>query len=446
MKVTPYLVMVAADSDRRAQFVEFVARRASAGGDAECLLEICHFFGSGFSNMVRHTVSTDGGDYRYLEMRLFFDRYSVYDIGDTRHFLSRLLEAEDAEQCIEWLYDHDYIRRCDDCNEWEWCQHMSSTWAEDDNICRSCIENSYTYSEYYDAHVYSECARDALDRNGRTVTIHEDDDVFHYDDDEDMYVHNEYSPAVRLIGNYHSSKNFQRPQPSAWTRLKKRYMGVELEVEVPGGDRIGKVERLHKVINGEEFGAKAFFENDGSLSNGFEIITQPMGLDAHKEMWAWLKDPQSVRGLRSHNTSTCGLHVHISKENLTKLQIAKIVTFINDPGNESLIRAVARRYAEGYCKIKGKKIGTAHYSEDRYEAVNITPRKTIEFRIFKGSLKYESVMAAIQFANAVVEFCGLANVSIQELNEERFMEFIRNEYTEDTDFLVPYLEQRLETA
>ena len=171
-----------------------------------------------------------------------------------------------------------------------------------------------------------------------------------------------------------------------------------------------------------------------------------MGMDRHRDLWAWLKDKDAVRALRSHNTTTCGLHVHVSKEGLSKLQIAKIVAFVNDPDNADLIRAVARRYAEGYCRIKEKKIGQAAQSEDRYEAVNITPRKTIEFRIFKGTLKYESVMAAIQFSNALVEFCGRSTTSIRELKADKFMDFIKSDESGDTDMLVPYLENRLETA
>jgi hypothetical protein len=111
-----------------------------------------------------------------------------------------------------------------------------------------------------------------------------------------------------------------------------------------------------------------------------------------------------------------------------------------------LIRAVARRYAEGYCRIKVKKIGQSAESDDRYDAVNITPRRTIEFRIFKGSLKYESVMSAIQFSNAVTEFCSRSTTSVLDLKADKFMDFIDQECREDTDILRPYLAARLELA
>jgi hypothetical protein len=291
----------------------------------------------------------------------------------------------------------------------------------------------------------------AVDAGGDEVLIHEDDDDFSYNDDIDQYAHYDYEyepPEPRIIGDYHSSKRRVQVRPSAWTKMKNRYMGVELEVEVVNDEynREEKAAHLNTVINGDEIGKNVFFERDGSLSNGFEIITHPMGMDDHKKMWEWLKDRKAVRGMRSHQTTTCGLHVHVSKSTLSKLQIAKIVTFVNNRDNQPLIKAVARRYETGYCKIKSKKIGQSHYSEDRYEAVNITPLNTIEFRIFRGSLKYESVVAAIQFSNAVVEFCDPSRTSVRDLTADNFLNFIREEIPSDTDILVPYIEQRLELA
>jgi len=445
MKNYPYLERLATQTyTAKSKFAHQVAKRALEGGDVDQLFDICKFVG------IKSIVLTIMGEEEgcmMLHLKLWLDRYSAWEVGDFSDWISRYDSADDSDDCIDLLKDRDIITRCDDCGEWELVREVRSYYNnEDAQICRSCIDDSYRWSDYYDMYVYSDSSRDALDQYGNRCVIHEDDDDFQFDDDDDEYHHVDYSPSARVIGNYHSSKGSQRPQISDWTKMKKRYLGVELEVEVRDNERGEKALALHKLINDEQFGAKVFFENDGSLSNGFEIISQPMGLDKHRDLWAWLKDKNAVRSLRSHNTTTCGLHVHVSKDGLSKLQIAKIVSFINDPDNEDLVRAVARRYAEGYCRIKSKKIGRSAQSDDRYEAVNITPRKTIEFRIFKGSLKYESVMAAIQFSNALVEFCGRSTTSIRELKADKFLEFIRSDESGDTDMLVPYLENRLETA
>lgn len=448
MKEYPYLKSInEASHERMMHVAKLIARRASEGGDVDQLLGITDVLSYRVALAVLEEIySMDGCKFFELRLWMRFNNPRNMCLSAFREFIERYADADDSDECLDYLANKDYIERCDDCGEWELTTETRSTLWSDGRVCRECIEDNYSFSDYYDDYVHRDNAVSGLDSNGRSVLIHSDDEDFSFDEDEDTYVHCDYDPASRVIGNYHSSKNSQRPQPSDWTRLKNRYLGVELEVECRNVDRAQKAKSLHELINDEQWGKHVFFENDGSIHNGFEIISQPMGMDKHRKIWGWLNDPAAVKGLRSHNTSTCGLHVHINRDNLSKLQVAKIVAFINDPDNENLIRAVARRYAEGYCKIKNKKIGKSAYSEDRYEAVNITPRRTIEFRIFKGSLKYESVMSAIQFANAVVDFCGRSTTSIRDLKTDRFMEFIKSDESGDTDILVPYIENRFEAA
>lgn len=450
MELYNYIANKIYDPSLHQSFAELIARRALDGGDADQLHEICDFMGTRFRTLIQ-TAMEDKSGHKELAARIWCKDNNMYGVSLER-LRAKLEEwegADDWQNIRYYLEEEYYLTQCDDCGGWEISSHATGHYDnEDDRICRECIYNNYVYVDRYDIYVHSDRTRAAIDEYGNSITVHEDDDDFCWDDDLDEYVHHNYDQSVRLIGGYHTSKGSQRPQQSEWTKMKKRYLGVELEVEVKSDNYtpLDKVKLLHGKINNDEFGKRVFFERDGSLSNGFEIISQPMGLDRHRDLWAWLKSQEMVRGLRSHNTTTCGLHVHVSKENLTKLQIAKIVAFVNAPDNEQLIRAVARRYAEGYCKIKNKKIGQSASSEDRYEAVNITPRKTIEFRIFKGTLKYESVLAAIEFSNAMVEFCAEGRTSIQHLNADKFIEFINTEIAEDTKYLRPYLEQRLETA
>lgn len=373
---------------------------------------------------------------------------TVRNLDKLRVLMSRVSEYDDDEDIRRWLVDKLNIFRCNDCHEWEYSSKLCTTYHEE-IICRTCANYNYRYSEYYGSYVYGDDARDALDRNGNRVVIYYDDDDFHYDDEDDEYHHYDYQPEPQIIGNYHSSKRYHRPILDDWSRRANRFFGVELEVELRGDrvDRTGKARQLNDVINDGDIGSRVFFENDGSLNSGFEIVSQPMSLPMHRDVWQWLNNKDAVANLRSHNTSTCGLHVHVSRAGLTKLQIAKMVTFVNDPANEQLIRAIARRYAEGYCKIKEKKLGSAHYSSDRYEAINVTGEKTIEFRIFKGSLKYESVVAALEFCHSLVEFTRpCSEGDIKNLTMDHYMEFCSDHMHKETTVLRPYIEQRLELA
>jgi ribosomal protein L37AE/L43A len=374
---------------------------------------------------------------------------SMRNMIKLRRVTSLLEEAYDNNACEDWLRSQVDIVRCDDCGDFEYSTKIINTYHEE-YVCRNCAENNHRFSEYYQQYVHNDRYREARNADGSYVLIDEDDDDFEYNEDSDCWFHVDYVPPdPPTIGSYHSSKPYQSIIIDEWSKIKHRWFGVELEVEVKDHsiDKESKAKALHKIINNGERGKRVFFENDGSLSNGFEIVTQPMSLPAHHDMWQFLRDRDAVRYLLSHNTRTCGLHVHVNKDNLTQIQIAKIVTFVNDPINESMIRAIARRYAEGYCKIKQKDLASAHQSSDRYEAINVTPRHTIEFRIFKGSLKYESVIAAIEFCNALTDFCSLPSTNdAASLNGDNFIDYINDQGAAETTVLRPYMNAVLQTA
>ena len=197
-------------------------------------------------------------------------------------------------------------------------------------------------------------------------------------------------------------------------------------------------------------------EEDGSLDHGFEMVTAYTGLDVHKAQLQYFK--QKSKGLTSHNTSTCGLHVHVCKSSMTTLHGAKLVLFINDPANSKLVRDIARRDDSSYSRIKNKQDDKSwlkdsfHSSSDRsaqlqrlnadrYEALNFKNEKTIEFRLFKGTLKYETMIACLEFSFACWHFT--AHASTSELTTGKFLEFIcMPEHRKDTRFLRAYLKEK----
>ena len=125
------------------------------------------------------------------------------------------------------------------------------------------------------------------------------------------------------------------------------------------------------------------------------------------------------------------------------MQIDKMNVFINHPDNSGLIEKISRRYSTGYARINAKKLGSAHNSYERYEALNLTNRHTIELRIFKGTLKYTSLMAALEFANALVNFTAPASPAGFRLDTRTFMKFLElPAHRNETKFLRNYLEAR----
>jgi hypothetical protein len=332
----------------------------------------------------------------------------------------------------EWFNDKflnaPEVFTCEDCLTLEWDDN--GHWAHDDNhICETCINDNYTYSDHQDCYI----TNDEWEEEQEELREQEEEDD-------------------SVIGDYHSSKRFLSRIPSSFDDRKTPVlMGLELEMEVRNGDREEIALELHNAVSYCPKGRYMALENDGSLHNGFEMVTGWTGLDVHAQQLQHFKNP--IRGLKSHDTQTCGLHVHICKKGMTLFHAVKMVLFINDSGNQRLVRSLARRDSSRYSQIKNKKAGyewlsnaksdnnLKYLNADRYEALNFQNDRTVEFRMFKGTLRYATIMACLEFTYATWFFCR--DTGTNQLTTENFLEFIsRAENLSDTKFLRQYLTEK----
>jgi hypothetical protein len=200
----------------------------------------------------------------------------------------------------------------------------------------------------------------------------------------------------------------------------KHFYGVELEVEVRDEDSIE--EEANNVSS--QLGAYAICKGDGSLDAGFEICTSPASLDFHRDK-LWTKF-FAARHAGLSIRANCGLHVHCSRNPLSELTIAKIVCFVNMARNADFITTIAGREENSYCHKKIKKMADASKrSGDRYEAVNLQPSHTIEFRIFKSTTRQSSLFKALEFCDALIKFCMPAGRSVRDcLSRAKFCAYV----------------------
>lgn len=182
------------------------------------------------------------------------------------------------------------------------------------------------------------------------------------------------------------------------------FMGFELEVESDGNE-YGGPEYVYGIL-----GDIAYFKEDGSLTDGFEIVTHPMTLAyAHEMNWDWTQGLLDM-GYRSWDRSTCGLHVHIDRRAFTgRLHQYSFTLLLMR--NKALSYLVAGRQGNSYASfdrdnrleipkhLKGK-----YNNAQRYSAVNVLPTSTLEVRMFRGSLKKERILAALEYVHSAVEY------------------------------------------
>jgi hypothetical protein len=206
----------------------------------------------------------------------------------------------------------------------------------------------------------------------------------------------------------------------------ERTYGCELEVEVSGrGDPIKKAIRDID----ELMGNRVLMKRDGSLSNGMEIVTRPAPLKKQYALWNDFFSKKHA-GMRSFDTETCGLHVHVGRSGIADAQhtVAKAVCFINSQANKLFVYLLAGRTANSYARIKEKKLEDAYKNTgDRYEAINLTNQKTIEFRIFRGTLKKESLFKALEFCDALLDYCSQTENLEQSISRTGFIRYIKDQ-------------------
>lgn len=206
-----------------------------------------------------------------------------------------------------------------------------------------------------------------------------------------------------------------------------RFFGIELEVDDGG------CESDHVRESGLSEMGEFYVKSDGSLNNGFEVVSHPGTIDFWlSHSWDFCPKLQKM-GYHSFHTQTCGMHVHVSKLGFTEQDQTRLLYFIKK--NQEFIYYVSRRerqYLERWAKPDGKplkglirKVRESGQNDDRYTAVNLQPRNTMEFRIFRGTLNVPSIKNNLAFVDALLDFIKSPPVeSIKDLTYQLFIEWL----------------------
>ena len=311
-------------------------------------------------------------------------------------YLCVVRESNYEEYWCEYCADNDaYI--CNHCGQlYRSSQYLYSVYDEDMrmiSVCGSCFEDSYSYCEgcgeyYHYTLVDDGYCRDCRDNNS-------------------------------ILDDYHDNKGYTHW--FAGEKEKEIGYGVELEVDREDYDDrsiVNTIDAINRIADGH-----FFFEKDGSLDYGFEIISHPHTKSQFLKLdWKSILNACLENGFKSHDIGTCGLHFHVSKEKFGKTEteiernIGKINLFYESNWDD--IVKISRRdigkmeqWADKYIKdgeVTKKKIKYIYknrFSHGRYKAINIQNNDTIEFRHFRGTLNYNSFMAAFDFIDTICRNC-----------------------------------------
>lgn len=348
-----------------------------------------------------------------------------------------------CESCYEYYF------MCDGCNDTYHNDDVNS--GGDCCYCNDCYHDRYTECNDcgdYELNDDTSCVRN---RNDREVVVCDScrSDYF-WCERCDEYVHEDNYQADDLCHRCYNETHTKviksydyKPTPSFFkvSPFDDVFLGIELEVERSSGaiDREDMAEMIdHDFL---------YFKRDGSIDDGFEIVTHPMTISyikQNKNVWADILNNLRTNKYRSYDTSTCGMHIHISKNAFTTWHLFRFMKFFVDNSDfvtkisqrkvENLDRWAAltdnpsesgKEYTDDVLMYKAKK---KRGNSKRYLAVNLQNDKSVEIRIFRGTLNDSSFFKNIEFVQATFDYTK--SISETDMSLQSFFNFLRdnNEY------------------
>ena len=340
--------------------------------------------------------------------------------------LSELTYFDGQSLCADCLDEETVV--CQDCGERVWNDDNSGD--DDHPLCERCYERDYARCEI--------CGQ----------LLHNDDVCYANGDDDGE------TPYCAGCCSRHEERRiheyYYKPEPIFYGD-GPRYMGVELEID-EGGEDGDNAERILDVANADD--ERVYCKHDGSLHNGFEIVTHPCSPEYHMNEFPWAEIlREAVRmGYTSHQARTCGLHIHVSRKAFgadgaeQEVRIARVLYFFEKNWEELLkfsrrTQSQLTQWANRYGLKEHPMQILDHAKEgtyrNRYTCVNLTNADTIEFRMFRGTLKLNTLLATLQLVNRVCD--AAISLSDEEMKNLSWTSFAAD--CVETE-LIQYLKER----
>lgn len=230
---------------------------------------------------------------------------------------------------------------------------------------------------------------------------------------------------------------------------------IGAEIEVGGNNNISSdndknstVKKCIQIMNGSDSDEENLIYSTHDSTVQIEFDTMPCSLEFHKnkmnyrEMFEYL----DKEGYKGHDCETAGLHIHANRNYLGKsrisqeLVISKILYILEKFNDE--ICVIARRDNE-YSEFVGSKkeenslveLYGKYKDHGKRAALNLQHKDTIEFRMFRSTLKYETFILTLEFVKDIIDFAKSSSIEEIELIKwadlmKLFSPALRNYYTE----------------
>ena len=308
-----------------------------------------------------------------------------------------------------------YFIKCEDCEEYTLREESYIT-RQHDSYCEDCV-----YENASNCDICEELNHDSCIEFGRERICTN----CHEEENSNIHAYSYKPDPIFFMG-----KNETEYKP--YSKNERRLVfGFELEVENKGSSTNNNcAEQLKKLLPD-----LLYMKQDGSIEHGFEIVSHPMSYEFYKENKFQLEKMLIMArnlGLRSYDTTTCGLHISLSRKAFTESTYLKFVNFFNKKSNHQLLRVISQRLnnkLEEWCslnrfasrnhQIKLSKMKNTGANTKRYQALNLQNENVLEIRLFRGTLNASSFFKAFECVFAIYDFCLQMSFADLQINKRK---------------------------
>lgn len=340
------------------------------------------------------------------------------------------------------------------------CPECGQLWRLEDmcevrnnRICPHCKDNNYVLDMNDELQRVTDCEyvydsdNQGIGYQLRTLSYFAQDmgrwyisnEHLYYDEDENCWNFNDHSQGDPNIYRYHYHDGMFK-----YIGVKRddyaNQLGIELEmVATDDNSRDDLAYLIAKDTN------LFVFQTDSSIGeDGVECISNITSLDYLVRNKSKLESTfKNVvkNGGRSHNTNTCGLHIHINRRAFGDTQdeqtktIEKVIWLTEKFKTE--IEVFARRQANRYAQFrtsprddsdtKKRKIKETFNPPHHYYNINTNKQHTIEFRMFRGTLKINTIIMSIVLCKNLISIAK--SRSENEIDNVIFDDVLGYDYT-----------------
>ena len=195
--------------------------------------------------------------------------------------------------------------------------------------------------------------------------------------------------------------------------LNNRYYGLEMEYSYTNYNGVFAVwNNLYK----NRF---IYNKSDASLSNGVEVVTNPLDKGSLKKLLTDMESGFELIKKDKDYRYNAGLHIHVNRKSIPSIAILKLSYMLNGTSTqtekaillylaerESLSQAKDKQVHDHYCSVGtiGDMSGLKYNEANRHIALNLRNKNTVEFRIFKSSADKDVILSYIEMVDTMIDF------------------------------------------